>query len=86
MVCFIQDDCESVFMTINLHLLHHVCDDWRKLCSIQVLDSAPYENFNVVLKRAYNKSSMRRVTRMQGTASASKRILRGLKERRNEKI
>lgn len=51
----------GLFMT-KFHLLDHVFDDVENFHSIQLLYLAPFEHFQVGLKRAYFRTSMRRVT------------------------
>lgn len=64
---------------MNFHLLHHLCDEWDKFCSIQVLEAISCEHFNVLLKRHCHRKPVGRVTRIRETASAVKRIVAGMK-------
>lgn len=63
---------------MRFHVLHHLCKDLRRFGSVIMLDGSAYEHFNVVLKRAYGKKSMRRENRMRNTSCALRAIVRGL--------
>lgn len=63
---------------MRFHLLHHLCEDLEKFCSIQILDVVLYEYFTVVRKRAYRCNSMRSAPTIQGLVFALKLIVHRL--------
>lgn len=75
---FVQENWDCGLFTMIFHFPDHQCDDLEKYCSIQFLDGTCYENFSVVLRRAYLRNSIRRGTRIQETASALKSIVERL--------
>lgn len=79
--CLFEGHFKSELFTMKFHLLNHFCDDLEKFCGIQLLMLLFTNIFNVVLRRAYSKTSMRRVTRIQERTSAVKSIGAGQKER-----
>lgn len=61
--------------------MYHLCDDLEKFRTMQLLDASLHEPFNAVLRKAYRKPSMRRLTRTKEAASALKTIVDRLKMR-----
>lgn len=56
-------------------VLDHLCDELKNIGSVWRLDAPPIERSNVVPQRLYRRTSTRRVTRMQETASPLKSIV-----------
>lgn len=51
----------------------------EKFNSIKVLDAAPYENVNVLLKKVYGRTSVGKVARLREKLSTSEWILEWIK-------
>lgn len=49
-ICLSEDHCEYRLLTMEFDLFDHQCDDLRKFPTLQVLEAAPYEHFNFVIK------------------------------------
>lgn len=79
MVRLFKVHCELGLFTMKLRLLDHLCEDLEKFRSIQLLDTASYEQFNAVLKSVYCRTSIKRVTRTREKTSELKQIVNWLK-------
>lgn len=74
-----ENHCESGLYTMKFHLLDPICGSLERFCSIQFLDAALHEHFNIVLETLYRTTFMMRETVVQEMASALKATVNGLK-------
>lgn len=71
------EHCETGFYTLKFHLLDHVIVDLERLGFLDVLDTSPFERFNVYIKRACRTPSQR-------LSSGMEEAIRALNLRREE--
>lgn len=69
-ICTFKDHCELGSFTIKFHVVNHICEDLEKFEIVRFLGASAYGHFNVVLYRAYFRTSVRRASRTKEMSGA----------------
>lgn len=69
-VVLLKNHFNSKLFIICFYFLDHLCEDLAKSRNVSLLDAAPYQLFNLDIRREYRKLLVKRAKRMEETSEA----------------
>lgn len=76
LVCLFEDQCEAQSFPMKFRHLHQLCEDADKLGSIRFLEASANEHFDIILRRAYRRISMKRASKNRRISCPLKQVVR----------
>lgn len=81
-----EEHCETGFLALKFHILHHPCEDFKRIGSAGLVDESAYEHINLVFKRGYQRTSMKRSSRMQESSCALQSNIMDLQGKEKDEV